>query len=128
MTKRIAALAFIFACTSIAWIILGSTIFARTYSLEPGLKSRVASSWGTAQQQSPPSANYLHEYLREVPDDYRHTTKQEKVTEAIPLSLDSSKVDVKLDLDHRQKGLLWYSTYSVQFAGVYDLFNPLYVV
>jgi inner membrane protein involved in colicin E2 resistance len=105
-------------------VILGSTIFARTYSLDPDLKSRVASTWGTAQQQSPPSANYLHEWIREVQDDYRHTTRKEKVTETIPLSLDSSKVDVKLDLEHRQKGLLWYSTYTVHFGGDYDFTNP----
>src|SRR5712664_2885053 len=120
MTKRIGALVFIFACTSIAWVILGSTIFARTYSLDPGLKSRVASSWGTAQQQSPPSANYLHEWIRDVQDDYKHTTRKEKVTETVPLLLQSSKVDAKLDLEHRQKGLLWYSTYTVYFGGDYD--------
>ncbi|MCU1305523.1 MAG: hypothetical protein JWN45_218 [Acidobacteriaceae bacterium] len=124
MTKRIAALAFIFACTSVAWVILGSTIFARTYSLNPDLKSRVASTWGTAQQQSPPSASYVHEWVREVQDDYKHTTRKEKMTESVPLSLDSSKIDAKLDLEHRQKGLLWYSTYTVRFGGDYEFSNP----
>ncbi len=32
MTKRIIAIAFIFVCASIAWAILGGTIFSRTYS------------------------------------------------------------------------------------------------
>jgi hypothetical protein len=32
MLKRIAAIAFIFICTAIAWGILGGTIFSRTYS------------------------------------------------------------------------------------------------
>src|SRR6185369_1789537 len=36
-----------------------------------------------------------------------------------PLPLESSSVDVSLDLEHRQKGLLWYSTYKVDFAGTY---------
>jgi len=36
-----------------------------------------------------------------------------------PLPLESSSVDVNLDLEHRQKGLLWYSTYKVAFAGTY---------
>ena len=31
MTKRIIAIAFIFICTSVAWAILGGTIFSRTY-------------------------------------------------------------------------------------------------
>jgi len=34
MTKRIIAIAFIFICASIAWAILGGTIFSRTYSLD----------------------------------------------------------------------------------------------
>src|SRR6266404_2264557 len=124
MTKRIGALVFIFACTSIAWVILGSTIFARTYSLDPSLKSRVASTWGTQQQQSPPSAHYLHERVKELQDEHGRTTRKEKMVESIPLSLDSSKVDVKLDLEHRQKGLLWYSTYIVNFGGDYEFTNP----
>jgi len=32
-------------------------------------------------------------------------------------------VDVVLDLEHRQKGLLWYSTYKVAFAGTYSFRN-----
>lgn len=32
MAKRIGALVFIFLCTSLAWVILGSTISDRTYS------------------------------------------------------------------------------------------------
>jgi len=41
----------------------------------------------------------------------------------VPLPLDSSRVDVALDLEHRQKGLLWYSTYKVDFGGVYSFHN-----
>jgi hypothetical protein len=31
MTKRIIAIVFIFICTSVAWGILGTTLFSRTY-------------------------------------------------------------------------------------------------
>ena len=31
---------------------------------------------------------------------------------------------MNLALDYRQKGLLWYSTYKVAFAGVYAFRNP----
>src|SRR6202008_157433 len=48
------------------------------------------------------------------------TVTEEFVT---PLPLESSKVDVDLDLEHRQKGLLWYSTYKVGFSGVYGFRN-----
>src|SRR5580658_4552015 len=58
MVKRIAAIGFILVCTAIAWAILGSTIFYRTYSTDSQLKGRVSSSWGTAQEQTPPTAGY----------------------------------------------------------------------
>jgi inner membrane protein involved in colicin E2 resistance len=122
MIKRIAALVFIFVCTSIAWIILGATIFSRTNSpLSGELKSRVAGNWGTAQQQSPPVATYQHEFIRTVEDGKE--TKQIKASEAIPLPLEATKADVTLDLDYRQKGLLWYSTYTVAFTGNYSFIN-----
>jgi hypothetical protein len=122
MIKRIAALAFIFVCTSIAWIILGSTIFSRTYSpLSDELKSRVSANWGTAQEQLPPKATYRREFIQTVEDGKE--TKQIKKTAVVPLSLEATKVDVTLDLAHRQKGLLWYSTYTILFAGDYNFTN-----
>ena len=49
MIKRITAILCIFVFTTIAWMILGATIFQRTYGQDETLKSRVSSTWGTAQ-------------------------------------------------------------------------------
>jgi hypothetical protein len=122
MAKRIGALVFIFVCTSVAWAILGSTILERTYSpLSGELKSRVAASWGTAQKQTPPKASYQHEVIQ-VTEDKKGPKKIKKI-ETVPLALDASKIDVALDLTHRQKGLLWYNTYAVAFRGDYSFVN-----
>lgn len=122
MIKRIGALVFIFVCTTIAWLILGATIFSRTYSpMSDELRSRVAASWGTAQQQSPPTASYQHQAMHVVQDG--NVSKQVESTETVPISLEASTVDVALDLEHRQKGLLWYSTYRVNFVGDYTFTN-----
>ena len=56
MTKRILAIAFIFVFTSIAWVALGATIFARTQGSDQRLRSRVGSTWGTSQTQQAPVA------------------------------------------------------------------------
>jgi len=45
----------------------------------------------------------------------RETVTQEKITNGLPL--ESSHLNVDLNLEHRQKGLLWYSTYKVGFDG-----------
>jgi len=39
------------------------------------------------------------------------------------LPLESSHINVGLNLEHRQKGLLWYSTYKVAFDGAYTFRN-----
>jgi hypothetical protein len=57
-TKRIFALSFIFACTAIAWMILGATIFTRTYGLDESLRSKVSSTWGSEQVQGPATASF----------------------------------------------------------------------
>ena len=36
----------------------------------------------------------------------------------------STNADVVLDLEHRQKGLLWYDTFEVAFTGTYVFENP----
>ncbi|MGC1829817.1 MAG: inner membrane CreD family protein [Candidatus Acidiferrales bacterium] len=122
MIKHIAALGFIFLCTSIAWMILGATIFSRTDSpASSELKSQVAASWGTAQQQSPPTASYNRQVVTEVGTD--KGMKEVEKTEIVPLSIDASKIDIVLNLKHRQKGLLWYSTYAVAFDADYTFTN-----
>jgi Inner membrane protein CreD len=122
MIRRILPLAVIFACTTVAWIILGATILARTYSpMSDELKSRVAASWGTEQKQSPPTANYQRAAIRTVEDD--KSTRTITKSETVPLAVDASNIDVTLDLAHRQKGLLWYSTYAVGFTGDYSYTN-----
>src|SRR5439155_12068616 len=58
MIKRIAAIAFIFLCTTVAWAILGTTIFQRTYDYGSAAEGRVESTWGAPQNQLPPVASY----------------------------------------------------------------------
>ena len=125
MTKRIIAITFIFLCASVAWAILGGTIFTRTYSLDAVAENRVASTWGTSQNQSPPKASFTtfvpkQEETTENGKKIVKTTQQE-VTTTLPL--ESSLINVALDLEHRQKGLLWYNTYKVDFSGMYGFRN-----
>lgn len=125
MTKRIIAIAFIFVCTSIAWAILGGTIFTRTYSQDAVAENRVVSTWGAPQDQSPPTASFTHLVPRkeESTENGKKIVKtvQDEVTTSLPL--ESSAIQVALDLEHRQKGLLWYSTYKVDFSGGYGFRN-----
>lgn len=126
MTRKIIAIIFIFICASAAWAILGATIFARTYESGSVSSNRVASTWGAQQNQGPPTASFSTPITKQqdVVENGKtvKTTWTEDLITEIPL--ESSNVNVDLDLEHRQKGLLWYSTYKVRFAGVYGFRNP----
>ena len=126
MLKRIIAISFILVCTSIAWFILAGTISSRTYESGDKLKPGVVSIWGAPQEQRPPFASFDRvDYRRvETETDGRKTVRTEMSTSAIPLPLESSRISVGLNLSHRQKGLLWYSTYVVDFDGLYRFRNP----
>ena len=125
MLKRIIAIAFIFVCAAAAWMILGATIFSRTYDSGENIDSRVAQLWGAPQSQTPPSAASERSTpkVTETSENGRKKFVTEYVTTTEPLQLESSRVDVTLGLEHRQKGLLWYSTYKVGFDGTYAFRN-----
>ena len=125
MSRQIAVIVVIFVCTTVAWSILGTTIFERTYSSDESLKNRVASIWGAPHVQKPPTATSTKEVVRKVEasENGKTVIRTEKDYVLKPLALDASKLTVGLDLEHRQKGLLWYSTYKVAFAGHYLLKN-----
>ena len=125
MVKRIVAIVFIFVCASVAWAVLGGTIFSRTYDSNNRSAGQVESLWGTPQNQTPPKASFIQINTKDeesLENGKRVVRKVEEPVE-VPLPLDSSRVDVALYLEHRQKGLLWYSTYKVNYAGVYNFHN-----
>ncbi|HEX2716885.1 MAG TPA: inner membrane CreD family protein [Gemmatimonadaceae bacterium] len=125
MAKRIAAIVLIFFCCTLAWAVLGGTIFARTYSSDTRARESVASTWGAPQTQRTPSAVSVHREARRTESRENGRTVARTVTERgeTDLAVQRTRADVALDLEHRQKGLLWYSTYTVRFAADYDFRN-----
>ncbi|MBI5711122.1 MAG: inner membrane CreD family protein [Candidatus Eisenbacteria bacterium] len=126
MARHIAALAFIFVCTSFAWMILGATIVARTRDASSTLSGRVASTWGAPHDQAPPTAAVSRRAREPGPaSDSAGTraarTAGNEVTTFLPL--ERSRIRATLNLEPRRKGLLWYATYRVAFDGSYAFRN-----
>jgi len=70
---------------------------------------------------------YFAELQRSFSSSYHHgktLTRTDKVEREIPPSLMSTRVNVDLHLAHRQKGMLSYRMYVVDFAGDYSFNNP----
>jgi hypothetical protein len=106
-------------------MILGGTISSRTNSSNQQLQGHVASTWGTSQEQTAPTAEYTLTEFRNVTrtEDGESVLRKEKIETRIPVKLNASRIQVDIHLDPRQKGLLWYSTYQVQFSGDYSFRN-----
>jgi hypothetical protein len=134
MIKRIAGVVLVFIATTFAWVVLGTTVAVRTSTQDGSLRSEVGQLWGSPQRQKAPSVSY--EIPKPVPKSNSvgagptnarvatlapSSPPTESIKHEVPL--ESSDVDVALDLEHRRKGLLWYSTYRVQFAARYEVAN-----
>ena len=133
MIKRLTAIAFIFACCSAAWMVLGGTVVHRTETSEATARGDLGDLWGGPQVQVQPTFVRLDErrrpVARQVPSgraDGSFETVEQVVTEAVrqPVPLDGSDLAADLSLRHRKKGLMWYATYGADFDGRYRLQNP----
>jgi hypothetical protein len=112
---RLIGIIFIFVCTTIAWGILGASIMVRTDSGYTQLNRQVEGLWGSEHYQKAPTIT-----LQTIQKD--GDKEKEVIT---PIELESSNVQVDLQLQHRRKGLLWYPTYDVDFDARYTFKNPL---
>ena len=112
---RLIGIIFIFICTTIAWAILGTSITVRTNSGYELLDRQVEDLWGSEHYQKAPTVS-----LKTI---QKEGDKEKEVI--TPVELESSNIQVDLQLQHRRKGLLWYATYDVDFNALYTFKNPL---
>jgi len=87
----------------------------RTDSGYTQLNRQVEGLWGSEHYQKAPTIT-----LKTIQKD--GDKEKEVIT---PIELESSNVQVDLQLQHRRKGLLWYPTYDVDFDARYTFKNPL---
>jgi len=130
---RLFAIALIIVCTGVGWFVLGASVAVRTGESDSRLAREVEQLWGGRHNQVAPQAWF--ERTRLVVEEAREGGKErtdaagvttavtKTVVDKVAVPLVSSRVEVGLELDQRRKGLLWYHTYGVSFAGTYRLRN-----
>jgi Inner membrane protein CreD len=109
MSNRLLAIGGIFLGASLAWLILGSTLAQRTDDSDQSQQSQLSSQWGSALVQNQPSIT---------------VARGPNGTNAIDVPISSTRVLVNMRLEQRQKGLLWYDLYDVDFSARYIIRNP----
>jgi hypothetical protein len=128
--KRYLALGVVWLGCALGWMLLGATLLVRSGETSSQLVNEVHALWGPPLDQGAPAATYIEPRTREERTTlyaangrpYESTvTRTEEV--AFPLPLESTHARVLLALEHRQKGLLWFPTYAVDFQARYVVRN-----
>lgn len=121
----------IFIFSTVAWFALGTSVVARSGEFDGRLSKEVALLWGGEQAQIVPELYWVREgtvteRAEETDAAGRSVTRNvtRAVSEHVPIAIESSRVDVTLNLEHRKKGLLWYDTYGVVLRATYRASNP----
>ncbi len=133
MQRTFLVVVLIFAIVSFGWLFLGAVVTERTQSAEQQLLAAVGELWGSPLEQAsptvvlheiPPPEPELAEAASEELDPLRHSRsghgkKDEDKRTSRLTDIDGSDIDVRLALEPRRKGLLWYATYVVDFEADY---------
>jgi hypothetical protein len=141
--KRLFAIVVIWFGCAVAWMMLGSTLVFRGEQTHGDLDGRVGELWGQPIVQSPPVA--VATRPRGTPDEPRRLDNDPEDGDDDPndphglhdphgpngqddpsrarVPIVASDIDVVLDLEQRQKGLLWFATYGVGFDARYTFRN-----
>ena len=128
--RYLVAVGFIYLCTACAWLYLGRVTQDRTDDRDYSLRAEVGRLWGGSHSQVPPGATLSMvptprpaPVLEGQPKPPPPPPVPEACQQTTALEPRSTDALVKLDLEHRRKGLLWYSTYGVRFDGSYVFQN-----
>jgi len=128
--SRIGAIVAIFVVTTIGWAFLSTATRFRAESAYTRLgegwegsgRSSVQKLWGSPQVQPAPTVSTTHIEKLSTLD-----AKGKRVVQALkkedPVVLTASRIRTDIELDPRRKGLMWYSTYKVKFAGEFAFTN-----
>ena len=101
---KLSTVALMFTALTLAMVTLAIRVESRYHSQNQKLSRDVAKIWGQSHYQRSPELA--------APDKGGETY------------LDTSEVQVELDLEQKRKGLFWFTTYLVKFEGNYRLTNP----
>jgi hypothetical protein len=137
--KRLIAIGVIWLGCAVAWLVLGSALVVRSGEASKEMTHDVQRLWGPAMRQLPPRAltaappsatstptprtgdtDAGRDYQPPAPPPPAQPPALIPATKA---SLDASDIAVRLALTHRQKGLLWFPTYEVDFSSTYTFAN-----
>ena len=116
--KKIIAIIVIFLFSTIAWMILGVSNLSRTDKSFYELKGEVVSLYGDDLKIKAPQCYYKIKKIKEEIIDGKTVNKEYYEFENYEIT--KSDIKIKVNLDQRKKGNLWFPTFKVQYTGYYE--------
>ncbi|MHC4716643.1 MAG: inner membrane CreD family protein [Planctomycetota bacterium] len=104
---RFMAIGAIFGAVSVAWLLLAAVTFERTEQMDKSLSAEMESLWG------PP-------VLAQAAPWWSPNDKPDR-SEAGVVTPSASTITANFTYEPRRKGLLWYGSYTVDFAARYTI-------
>lgn len=129
--SRLLVIGFIWLGCTVAWSILGSSLSLRSSDTSSARGEEVHGLWGGPLYQQAPQASYeitsLQEETKTVQregEDPVTTTVTRRVRNSIAVPIEASDLKADFGLEARRRGLMWFATYVLDFAGSYSFRNP----
>jgi len=104
---RFFAIIVVFGAASLAWMVLGGSVWARTEMLDSRLSKEMQSLWGP-------------KVLTQVAPYWNASANKNRMEEG-SAGPSASRITADIRHDYRYKGLLWYSTFTVDFDAEYTI-------
>ncbi len=125
MLKRLIALSVIFIFTTIAWFILGGITMSRSTARTSSMKTDVEQLWGSRIDQRAPEAYHVitERRLTETNDNGKTVKEYKDYDVKIFQDLSGTTINAKMKSDYRKRGLIWYSTFTIEFSAAYVVTN-----
>jgi len=116
--KKLIAIVIIYVFTFAAWMILGVSNFSRTEKSFSSLKSEVISLYGDALIINAPECySKIKKYKEEIIDGKK---VNKEYLDRDDYELSQSDIEIKINLDQRKKGNLWFPTFKAKFSAQYE--------
>ena len=113
--QRLIAIGAIFVVVSVAWLVLGRSMQTRTHDLDTSLSAEMNNLWG------PKVLVQVAPHWVGQPGTTAAGTGQGPGRDSTTITPGESRVRADIHLDQRNKGLLWYSTFTVKFTADYTV-------
>jgi len=121
--RRLVAVGFIFLCAAAAWMILGGFTHTRTDDSRRSLTEEVKTLFGGSLDIHPPTVYAHQSFVARTSNDRGEVIEAVKERKRYAKCV-SSRIRLRVSLDPRKKGVLWFPTFRCAYDAEHIFLMP----